>query len=134
MGHEFGTAVLITAVLFCLATTWSAGATPERFAERLGLKVLNAGGINEIRAQYASVFLAIAAVCVASLMSMLPRQAAFVVLSTVFGGLIVGRLTSLGLNRGIAGYGPTILSLYAIDAVGLLLSATAFALDVPGRG
>src|SRR5258706_8657745 len=129
MAFNFGTAVLIIAALFGLLTTWSAGAAPEVFAERLGLKVMNAGGINEIRAQYAAVFLAIAVVCIASLAGVLSRQAAFVVLSTVFGGLIVGRVFSLVVNGGTAGYGPTIIALYFIDATGLAVSVAAYFLD-----
>ena len=129
MAHNFGTAVLVVAALFGLLTTWSAGAAPEVFAGRLGLKVMNAGGSNEIRAQYAAVFLAIAVVCLASLAGVLLRQAAFVVLSTVFGGLIVGRVFSLVANGGTAGYGPTILALYFIDATGLAVSVAAYFLD-----
>jgi hypothetical protein len=47
----------------------------------------------------------------------------------VYGGLLAGRLVSLALNAGVAGYGPTILALYAIDAIGLLLAVTSLVLD-----
>jgi len=133
MGYKFGTAVLIVGVLFCLLTTWSSGARPESFAERLGLQIVNAGGVNEIRAQYAGFFLAVAIICAASLAGLLSRQASFVVLGTVFGGLLAGRLASLAFNGGTAGYGPTILALYAIDAIGLALVVAAFVLDNPGK-
>ena len=63
----------------------------------------------------------------------LSRESAFVVLATVFGGLIAGRLVSLGINGGFAGYGPTIVALYAIDALGFVLSVTAFALNASMR-
>jgi len=43
--------------------------------------------------------------------------------------LLVDRLVSLPLNGGIVGYGRTILALYAIDAVGLALAATALVLS-----
>jgi hypothetical protein len=129
MGHKFGTGVLIVGALFFLLTAWSSGTTPESFAERLGLKVANAGGVNEIRAQYAGFFLAAAAICLASLLGVLARQVSFVVLVTIFGGLIAGRLVSLAINGGVAGYGPTILALYVIDSVGFVSAAAAFALD-----
>jgi hypothetical protein len=131
MGHKFGTAVLVVAVLFCLLTTLSSAANPEAFARGLGLSISNAGGINEIRAQYAAFFLAVAIVCGLSLAAVLPRQMSFVLLSAIFGGLIFGRLVSLGLNGGFGGYSATIRSLYAIDAVGLALALTALLYDKP---
>jgi Domain of unknown function (DUF4345) len=129
MAHSFGTLVLAIALLFCLATTWSSGTAPGRFAERLGLVLANPGGVNEIRAQYAGFFLAVAAMCAASLAGALPRRTAFVLLAVVFGGLIAGRLVSLALDRGVAGYGPTIRALYAIDAIGFALSLAAIAAE-----
>jgi hypothetical protein len=129
MGHTFGAIILAVAALFGLYTAWLSGVAPARFAEQLGLTIANAGGLNEIRAQYAGFFLAIAAVCAVSLIGVLPRQAGFVVLVVVFGGLLGGRLVSLALNGGFAGFGPTIRALYAIDALGLALSVTAMAVD-----
>jgi hypothetical protein len=129
MGHTFGAIILAIAALFGLYTAWLSGVAPARFAEQLGLATTNAGGVSEIRAQYSGFFLAIAAVCAASLTGVAPRQAAFVVLIVVFGGLIGGRLVGLALNRGVTGFGPTIRALYAIDATVLALSLTAMAVD-----
>jgi len=129
MRHTFGTFVLVIVTLFFLFTSWSSGTSPERFAERLGLTLTNAGGYNEIRAQYAGFFLAAAVFCGASLAGRVPREAAFSVLAVIFGGLIAGRLVSLGLNKGVEGYGPTILALYAIDAIGFAVSITAIVLN-----
>lgn len=129
MTHRFGTAVLAAATAFCLMTTFSSGAAPEQFAARLGLKIANAGGINEIRAQYAGFFLAAAAVCAAGLAGVVSRKAAFIVLCAVFGGLIAGRLVSLILDRSVDGYGPTILALYAIDSIGFVLAFSALILE-----
>jgi hypothetical protein len=131
MGHKFGTAVLVVAVLFCLLTTLSSAANPEAFAGRLGISLSNAGGINEIRAQYAGFFLATGIVCALSLSVVLPRQVSFVLLSAIFGGLFFGRLVSLVLNGGFSGYSATIRSLYAIDAVGLALALAALVYDQP---
>jgi len=44
-------------------------------------------------------------------------------------GLIAGRIASLGLNGGIAGYGSPILTLRVIDAIGFALAITAIAVD-----
>jgi hypothetical protein len=129
MARNFGAVVLVVATLFFLLTTISASLNPERFGEQLGLRIINAGGVNEIMAQYAGFFLAAAGVCIAALSGWLPRSAAFVTLAVVFGGLIAGRLVSLVLNGGLSGYGPTILALYVIDAIGLALAIAAASLD-----
>jgi hypothetical protein len=127
--HGFGTWVLIAAALFCLLTTWSSATAPGGFAQRLGLVIANAAGSNEIRAQYAGFFFAVATVCAMSLTGSVSRQSAYLVLAVVFGGLISGRLVSLVLNGGVAGYTPTILALYAIDSLGFVLAVTAIAVD-----
>jgi hypothetical protein len=125
----FGSIVLMIAALFFLLTTWTSGSAPAEFATRLGLNITNAGGYNEIRAQYAGFFLAAALACAASLVGVVPRQAAFIVLIVVFGGLFAGRLVSLVVDGGVAGYGSTIVGLHAIDAIGLALGITALALE-----
>jgi hypothetical protein len=127
MAQLFGTVVLAAGGLFFLLTTWSSATAPGQFAAKLGLTIADAGGLNEIRAQYAGFFLAAALMCGAALMSWLPRQAALLTMIVIFGGLIAGRLVSLALDGGIAGYGPTILALFFIDAAGLGLAIAALA-------
>src|SRR5262249_24931292 len=129
----FGTAVLVINVLFCLLTVWTSAIAPESFAAKLVLGIVNAGGVNEVRAQYSGFFLAVAAVSAASLCGWLSRQTSFVVMCAVYGGLLPGRLVSLALNMGVAGYSPTIVALYAIDAVGLALATASLVLDRPAR-
>lgn len=129
MRQSFGTFVLTLASLFGILTAWLAAMRPGNFAARLGLAISNAGGINEVRAQYGGFFLAVSLVCIATLFGGLSRQTAFIVLIVVFAGLISGRLVSLVLNHGTSGYPPTILALYAIDSIGLLLSLIALKLN-----
>jgi hypothetical protein len=129
VGQLFGTAVLTISGLFFLLTAWTSGTAPHAFATRLGLTAATAGGVNEVRAQYAGFFLAAALACGAALIGWLPRQAAFVVLLVIFGGLIGGRLASVAIDGSLAGYGPTIRALYAIDAVGLCLAIAALTTD-----
>ena len=129
MGKTFGVGVLVVAVAFCLMTTWSAVTSPGAFAERLGLTVANPGGSNEVRAQYAGFFFAVAVACIAGLAGAVQREAAYIVLAVVFGGLLAGRIVSLGLDGGMAGYTQTIRALYAIDAIGFALAATALFID-----
>jgi len=105
-----------------LGTAWLAATQPGNFAARLGLATSNAGGINEVRAQYAGFFLAVSLVWHRHSFGGLSRQTAFIVLIVVFAGLISGRLVSLVLNHGTSCYPPTILALYTIDSIGLLLS------------
>ena len=134
MPQIFGSAVLTINILFFLLTTWSSATAPESFAAKLGLGIVSAGGINEVREQYSGFFLAVALVCTGSLFGLLSRQTSFVILGAVYGGLLAGRLVSLALNGGIAGYGPTILALYIIDAVGLALALVSLISDNPGKG
>jgi hypothetical protein len=132
MARNFGAVVLVVVTLFFLVTTVSAGLNPERFGEQLGLRIINAGGVNEIMAQYAGFFLAVAAVCIAALAGWLPRSTAYVTLAAVFGGLIVGRLVSLVLNGGLSGFGPAIEALYVIDTIGFALVIAAASLEWTG--
>lgn len=100
MAKLYGTIVLLIATLFCLLTTWSSGTAPAKFAGQLGLSISNAGGDNEIRAQYSGFFFAIALACIASLAGWLPRQCSLLILVVVFGGLLTGRIASLFINGG----------------------------------
>jgi hypothetical protein len=129
MRQSYGTFVLVIVTMFFLFTAWSSGTAPQKFAGRLGLTIVNAGGNNEIHAQYAGFFLAAAIFCAASLAGVVSRFAAFSIPVVIFGGLIGGRLVSLALNGGVVGYSPTILALYAIDALGFTLAATAMVLE-----
>jgi hypothetical protein len=133
MPQMFGTAVLAINVLFCLLTVWQSAVAPEGFAQKLGLGILNAGGLNEVRAQYSGFFFAVAVACTALLAGLIPRQASFLIMAVVYGGLLAGRLASLALNTGVAGYGPTILALYFIDAIGLALTVASLVLDRAGK-
>jgi hypothetical protein len=125
MSTLFGSFLLIAAGAFCLLTAWSAGTGPAAFAHRLGLAIASPGGGNEVRAQYAGFFFAVALACLAGLTGIAPRPAAYLVLTVVFGGLLLGRLVSLGADGGTSGYPPTIRALHAIDAARFLLSAAA---------
>ena len=77
----------------------------------------------------AGFFLAAAIVCLIALLGQISRAAAYIMLVAIFGGLLAGRAFSLIANGGIAGFTPTIVSLYAIDTIGLVLAATAYAFD-----
>lgn len=129
MRDWFHTFVLLLAASFCFFTAASSGIFPRQFASRLGLTISGASGYNEIRAQYAGFFLASAAICIAALLGYVTRRSAYTVLAVLFGGLITGRLGSLAMNGGFEGYTSTIVSLYAIDATGFLLSLAAIVLD-----
>jgi hypothetical protein len=126
VGQIFETIVLVVGGLFFLLTAWTSGTAPGQFAARLGLTITGAGGLNEIRAQYAGFFLAAALMCAAALGGWVPRQSALLMMIVIFGGLIGGRLVSLALDGGIAGYGLTIRALYVIDALGFGLALAAF--------
>ena len=123
MREIFGSIFLFATFLFFLFVTWRSATAPETFAGQLGFAISNPGGINEIRAQYAGFFFAAAVVCALALGGSVPRLTAFIAVAMIFGGLIGGRLVSLGLNGGFQGYGPTIRMLYVIDGVGFVAAA-----------
>jgi len=132
MHSLFGTSVLLAAVSFCVFTSWRAATAPADFAGMLGLKLANQGGGNEVRAQYAGFFGAVAAACAAALAGILPRETAFFLLIIVFGGLFAGRMASLLLDNGTRGYPPAVRALFAIDAFGLSLAWLAQVVDPNG--
>lgn len=132
MAQLFPTAVLAICGLFFLVTTWSSASAPTQFAGRLGLAIADPGGVNEIRAQYAGFFFAAALVCAAALAGWVSRSTALLVAAVIFGGLIGGRLVSLALDGGVAGYGPIIRALYAIDATGFALAVAALLITPNG--
>jgi len=129
MGTALATAVLVAGALLGAATGVLSGLRPARFIGQFGLSITNTGGANEVRAQYAGFFLAIAALCALATLGLAPRSAALIALIVTFGGLFAGRLVSLVVNGGTAGFPPAIMGLYLIDGAGLALSTAAFLLD-----
>ena len=125
MASLFATLVLGISALGALFTAGSGILEPRVFAERLGLTVANPGGDNEVRAQYGGFFLAVAVFCAASLAGVVPPRTALAVLAVLVSGLVAGRILSLFLNRGTAGYGFAVRALCAIDAAGFALSVGA---------
>lgn len=124
MGQMFGSVTLVIGAVFFLVSAVAAGAAPERFVAQLGLQTASASGRNEVRAQYAGIFLMIALTCTAALLGYAPRAAAFIVLIVALGGCTLGRLTSLIADRGFGGYSTVIRALFAINSLGFL-AATA---------
>jgi hypothetical protein len=124
------TIYLVLAALFFAYTAWTSAAAPESFANQLGLSIVNQGGVNEVRSQYAGFFLAGAILCVMGLAGVVSRPATYITLVVTFGGLIGGRLVSLAINGGMTGYGRSIRALYVIDGVGF---ATAVYLLMAAR-
>ena len=127
MNGIVGTCLLGLATLLSLGTTVAAFTQPKPFATSLGLSIANAGGVNEIRSQYAGFFLMVGVVCVGALIGVVPRPAGYLVTLVVFGGLFIGRLVSVTLNQGFSGYPPVVKGLVLIDFVGAALSIAALA-------
>jgi hypothetical protein len=122
----FGSVVLCSAMLFFALTAWSSFSAPRQFGQQLGFTITRADGINEIRAQYSGFFLAMAIIDGLALMGKVPRGAGLLLTSAVFGGLIAGRITSLILDGGFAGYGGLIRALFLIDGTGFTLAIAAY--------
>jgi Domain of unknown function (DUF4345) len=123
VGQMFGSVTLTIAALFFFLSACAAAAAPERFAGLLGLQTAGASGRNEVRAQYAGIFLMITLACIAALTGYAPRQAAFIVLIVALGGCTVGRLASLVTDRGFGGYNAVIRTLFAVDTLGFVAAS-----------
>lgn len=126
MGQMFGSVTLVISAVFFLMSAVAAAAAPEQFAATLGLHTSGASGRNEVRAQYAGIFLMVSLACVAALAGYAPRQAIFTVLIVALGGCTVGRLASLIADRGFGGYNGVIRALFAIDTLGFAAAAMGF--------
>lgn len=123
MGQIFGSVILGVAAVFFLVSACAAAVAPDRFAGLLGLQTAGASGRNEVRAQYAGIFLMITLACLAALAGYAPRQAAFIVLVVALGGCTVGRLASLVTDRGFGGYNAVIRALFAVDTLGFVAAS-----------
>jgi len=119
----FGSVILAIAAVFFLVSAVSSAVAPERFAALLGLQAADASGRNEVRAQYAGIFLMITLACLAALAGYAPRQAAFIVLIVELGGCTFGRLASLITDRGFGGYNGVIRMLFAVDTLGFVAAS-----------
>ena len=117
--------VLAAQAAFFAFTSVAAFARPVAFAGALGLAPANAGGVNEVRAQYGGFFGAAALVDVAALGGHVSAHIALVTGAIIFGGLIVGRLAAFVLNGGWAGYPPAVRALLLVDSIGLATNIMA---------
>jgi hypothetical protein len=98
---------------------------PEELGVALGYALPGADALNEVRAQYGGLFLTVGTICELAIFRVVPRQAALMLLATVFGGILFGRIFSLLADGGFAVYGRTIQLLYAVDLIGLVAALAA---------
>jgi uncharacterized protein DUF4345 len=131
MRRNFVLGFLILCAAFFALTSGSSLSAPAEFANRIGYSLITRDGFNEIRAQYGGVFLAACITNLAAILRRVPRRAALLVDSTVFGGLIGGRLMSLVFDGGPGAYSSFIDALYFIDATGFFLSIAALLSERP---
>jgi hypothetical protein len=117
------------AALFFLGTGALAFSQPQRFAASLDLATTRAGGLNEVRAQYGGFFVMLGAACALAMLGIVERRFGLGVAAITFGGVIAGRLSGLAIDRSVAGYGPTVRSLFLVDAMGCALAVTALLLE-----
>lgn len=111
-------AVLTFAGLLALAIGFRAMLAPEALGAAIGYGLPGPDALNEVRAQYGGFFLAVALVCGLALFGVAPKSAALILLAATFGGILLGRLVSTGLDGGFAAYGATIKALFVVDFVG----------------
>jgi len=129
MAHPLSTLYLAVAALFFLATGAVALAQPQRFAAALDLATVRAGGSNEVRAQYGGLFAGLGVVCALAALGIVEWRFGLGVAAITFGGVIAGRLAGLVIDRSVAGYGPTVRTLFLVDATGCALAVAALLLE-----
>lgn len=129
MMHPLSTIYLAFAALFFLGTGALALSQPQRFAASLDLATARAGGLNEVRAQYGGFFVMLGVACALAMLGMVERRFGLGIAAITFGGVIAGRLSGLVIDRGVAGYGPTVRSLFLVDAMGCALAVAALLLE-----
>jgi hypothetical protein len=129
MTYPLSTIYLALAALFFLGTGALALSQPQRFAAALDLTTVRTGGLNEVRAQYGGLFLVLGVACALATLGIVDRRFGLGAAAITFGGVIAGRLFGLVIDRGLAGYGPTIRNLFLVDATGCALAVAALLLE-----
>jgi len=130
MPHLFSTIYLAVVALFFVGSGAYATSQPQRFAAALDLATARAGGLNEVRAQYGGFFTVLGLACGLAAIGTVDRQFGLGVAALTFGGVIAGRLMGLSIDRSLAGYGPTVRTLFLVDAAGCALAIAALRLDL----
>ena len=126
MGAYFASGVLAMLSAFALLTSYSAFRTPKLFAERLGFDLAGADGLNEVRAQYGGFYLVVGIVGALALVGRLPLSSGLLLMTVIFGGLVLGRFVSLVLDGGWSKYRRDMIrALFLIDSLGVVVSGTA---------
>lgn len=94
------------------------------FLRALDVEITGPGGMNEIRAQYGGFFAAVAVVCLAGFAGWLRTTTALTVMVAIYGGVLCGRLISIGLDGPavFAQYNDLLQRTHVIDFVGLVLT------------
>jgi hypothetical protein len=129
MAYPLSTIYLALAALFFVGSGAYATSKPRQFAAALDLTTVRAGGLNEVRAQYGGLFLVLGMACALATFGIMERRFVLGAAALTFGGVIVGRLFGLVLDRGFAGYGPTVRNLFLVDATGCALAVAALVLE-----
>jgi hypothetical protein len=129
MAYPLSTIYLALAALFFLGSGAYATSKPQQFAAALDLTTVRAGGLNEVRAQYGGLFLVLGMACALATFGIMERRFVLGAVALTFGGVIIGRLFGLVLDRGLAGYGPTVRNLFLVDATGCALAVAALVLE-----
>jgi hypothetical protein len=129
MLYPLSTIYLALTALFFLGSGAYAASKPQQFAAALDLATVRAGGLNEVRAQYGGFFLVLGVACALATLGIMERRLVLGAMALTFGGVIAGRLFGLVIDRGVAGYGPTVRNLFLVDATGCALAVAALVLE-----
>ncbi len=119
--------ILAISALLAAYIAWEGLADTSAFLKAMDVEILGPGGMNEIRAQYGGFFAAVTVVCGLGIVGIIRPSAPLILMAAIYGGVLFGRLVSLGLDGSevFSAYPPLLQRAHVIDFVGLILSILA---------
>lgn len=120
-------AVLAISAALAAYIGWLGLADTPAFLAAMDVEILGPGGMNEIRAQYGGFFAAVTIVCMLGITGRIRPSAALILMAAIYGGVLFGRLVSLGLDgpETFWSYPGLLQRAHLIDFLGLILTAIA---------
>lgn len=119
--------ILVISALLAAYIAYEGLVDTRGFLNAMDVEILGPGGMNEIRAQYGGFFAAVTIVCVLGIFGRIRPSAALILMAAIYGGVLFGRLVSLGLDgvEVFSAYPPLLQRAHVIDLVGLIWSLAA---------
>lgn len=122
MKSQFAQLVLLLLGLNFLLVGATGLADPVKLMDPVQLEIAGVSGLSEIRAAYGGTHLALGLLFIAGLVSSRWRRTALLVAALFTGGLVVGRVISLGID---GPPGPFVRRLFFLETLGAVTALLA---------